>query len=128
MAPGQHTFIAAMDAGLARCSARGQRFNVMVRCKCSLGASQTLSDEVSAEHPSRQVPWLLSVARARSPAAVLLIVLQHAAGIDQGRAGIDRRRDAERFGDLIPRSPVTRRRFGMHGDTAIASDRDGDRE
>ena len=50
MAPGQHTGIAAMDAGLARCSARGQRFNVMVRRKRSLGASQTLPDKIS-EHP-----------------------------------------------------------------------------
>ena len=49
MAPGQHTGIATMDADLARCSARCQCFNVMVRRKCSLATSQTLSDNVS-EH------------------------------------------------------------------------------
>lgn len=39
MAPGKHTGIATMDADLARCSARCQCFNVMVRRKCSLGTN-----------------------------------------------------------------------------------------
>jgi hypothetical protein len=50
MAPGQHTGIATMNADLARCSARCQCFNVLVRRKCSVGTSQTLSDKIS-EHP-----------------------------------------------------------------------------
>ena len=50
MAQGRHTGIATMDAGLARCSVRCQFFNVMIRRKGSLGASQTFSDKIS-EHP-----------------------------------------------------------------------------
>src|SRR5258708_19840375 len=50
MAPGQHTGIATMDADLARGLARCQCFNVMLTRKCSLGASQALSDKIS-EHP-----------------------------------------------------------------------------
>src|SRR5258708_12416742 len=50
MVPSQHTGIATINADRARCSARCQCFNVMVRRNCSLGASQTLSDKIS-EHP-----------------------------------------------------------------------------
>jgi len=50
MTPGLHTGIATMDADLARCSARCQCFNGVVRRKCSLGTGQTLSDKIS-EHP-----------------------------------------------------------------------------
>jgi hypothetical protein len=50
MAPRQHAGLAPMDADPARCSARCQCFDVMVKRKCSLGTSQTLSDKIS-EHP-----------------------------------------------------------------------------
>src|ERR1700692_184774 len=44
------TGIATINADRARCSARCQCFNVMVRHKCCLGTSQALSDKIS-EHP-----------------------------------------------------------------------------
>jgi hypothetical protein len=50
----------------------------------------------------------------------------YAGRIDQGGTGIGSCRDAERFIDLFPRSAVTRRRLGVDGDAAIASD--GDRK
>jgi hypothetical protein len=50
MAPSQHTGIATKNADRVRCSARCQCFNVMVRRKCFLGTSQTVSDKIS-EHP-----------------------------------------------------------------------------
>jgi hypothetical protein len=40
------------------------------------------------------------------------------AGIDEGCTGIDGGRNTEHLSDLYPRSAVTRRRFGVHGDTA----------
>jgi len=42
--------------------------------------------------------------------------------------GIDRGSDAERLSDLFPRGAVTRRRLGVHGDTAVTPDGDGNRE
>jgi hypothetical protein len=54
------TGIATIDADRARCLARCQCFNVMVRRKCCLGTSQTLSDKIS-EHPE------LSAARGCPP-------------------------------------------------------------
>src|ERR1700730_10265425 len=68
------------------------------------------------------------VNRGSSRGGHLLVGVQHAAGIDEGGTGIDRCRDAERFGDLFAGGAVTRRRFGMHGDTAVAPDGDGDCE
>jgi hypothetical protein len=50
------------------------------------------------------------------------------AGIDEGCTGIDGGRNTEHLTDLYPRSAVTRRRFGVHGDTAVVPDGDGDRE
>ena len=60
MAPGQTIGIATMDADLARCSARRQCFNVMVRRKCSLGTSQTARGcrpPIRRLRPAPQAAW-----------------------------------------------------------------------
>ena len=54
--------------------------------------------------------------------------VERAGGIDHGRAGIDRDRHAQHFGDLfLGRAPLLGRR-GMHRDAAVAAQGDGDRE
>src|SRR5712671_7222259 len=54
--------------------------------------------------------------------------VERAGGIDDGRAGIDRDRHAQQFGDLfLGRAPLLGRR-GMHRDAAVAAQRNGDRE
>jgi hypothetical protein len=58
----------------------------------------------------------------------LLVGVQHAGGINEGGTGLNGGRDAERFSDLFLRGAVTRRRFGVHGDTAVTPDGNGNRE
>ena len=54
--------------------------------------------------------------------------VERAGGIDHGRAGIDRDRHAQHFGDLfLGRAPLLGRR-GMHRDAAVAAQGDGDRK
>jgi hypothetical protein len=69
-----------------------------------------------------------TVCGASSGNGHLLESVQHTGGIDQGGTRIDGCRNAERFNDLFPRGAMTRRGFGVHSDTAVAPDSDGDRE
>src|ERR1700719_443467 len=67
-------------------------------------------------------------ARAGSGVRRLGVGIEHAGGIDDAGTGVDRSRDAQRLGDLLADGTLIDRRLGVDRDTAVAADRDRERD
>src|SRR3984893_2690672 len=67
-------------------------------------------------------------ARAGSGVGLLGVGVEHPGRIDDAGAGVDCGRDAQRLGDLLAGGTLIDRRLGVDRDTAVAADRDRERD